>query len=211
MKIVIHTSYSKHIPDKHNFHTFQAFDIATHIVDILQRCINISVILTDPYKQNPPSMEHTKKVDCFISIDASTIELHDNTLKIAIHPSHSSQSHNLASNIKKRLVAATGFLDYEILNKEFPRLHNSTVPTSFIHLTFGTNTHDTYSKTCAEAIANGLIDTFHLQKNCSSQPSTTQGFYRIQVGPFMSKSHAKTLATQLSDKGYSPYIIYEKL
>lgn len=64
----------------------------------------------------------------------------------------------------------------------------------------------------ARGHTNGLEKAFDLKRKTiqASEPKSSQGsFYRVQVGAFSERSNAESLAKDLKEKGYTPYIIQE--
>ncbi len=69
---------------------------------------------------------------------------------------------------------------------------------------------DRYRRLCAQAIADGMAETYELQPRQQQQQQDSEAspspLYRVQVGAFRYQANAERLVQQLHEQGYAAYM-----
>ena len=87
------------------------------------------------------------------------------------------------------------------------------MPSVLIELGFITNVTDknliiNNKENFAIAITKGILNYYGMTYNAeTTQTTTNDKLYRVQVGAFSEKSNAEKLANELKQKGYNTYIV----
>lgn len=120
-----------------------------------------------------------------------------------------------AQALYNHVVGLTGLKGnryYEIINKGFYVIKNTTMPAFLIENGFMDSYTDVpvilsedHANKTAQGLLNFLVSEFKLQRVTEQQPSDK--IYRVQVGAFRNKENAEKLLAELKGKGYSGLIV----
>ncbi|MEA3320568.1 MAG: N-acetylmuramoyl-L-alanine amidase [Bacillota bacterium] len=127
---------------------------------------------------------------------------------------NSPNSDRLANTIHSRLIQATGRKDRGIKSANFHVLRETTMASILCECGFMTYfpeaqllKTDSYRRTCALAIAGGLVEYLNLKLKATPPPSTR--INKVQVGAFREKENADSLAAELNRKGFNTFVFRE--
>lgn len=155
--------------------------VATYLVAELIKCTGVECIFThDPSGIKDVSLKertdlaNNKKVDVLISIHAnasgdgwSSAE----GIETFVYVNPSALSLKLANAVQKALIAATGLRDRGVKQGNLHMVRESDMPAILVECGFMTNQReagllksDAYRRTCAEAIAKGVVEVYGLKK-----------------------------------------------
>lgn len=173
--------------------------------------------ITDVPLRDRTNMANRIKADLFISIHADAFgdgqdfnSAHG--LTTFIYNKVPRETLEIAEAIHQELIRDTGRRDRGVKRENFHVLRETTMPAVLIEHGFMTNLgdatllrNDSFRRRCGLSIANAVAGYYKLVKKEEDY------LYKVQVGAFSKKSNADRLAKELKEKGYSVYIIKEKI
>lgn len=126
----------------------------------------------------------------------------------------STRGQQLANSILKEITKAKLYTKNRGLKTNNLHITRETkMPSVLIELGFITNVTDknliiNNKENFAIAIAKGILSYYDMPYEIeTSQTTTTDKLYRVQVGAFKEKSNAEKLANELKQKGYNTIIV----
>lgn len=196
--------------------------VANYAKKMLEEYENVQVYFTHSDERDVPLSERTDKanqlnVDIFVSIHANAYGSGGwndvNGIETFVYVTKPKQSYEVAQIVQKELVNLTGRTNRGLKTANFHVLRETAMTAILCECGFMTNREeaellksDSYRKTCAQAIVNGLVEYYGLQKKPEPKP---KGLWKVQVGAFSTKENADRLAKELENKGYPTYIVFE--
>ena len=174
--------------------------------------------------QERTKQANTSGADLYVSIHANAAGnggWHEaDGIETYIHSSKPANALSLASKIQRKLIAATGLRDRGVKTADFHVLRETKMTAVLIECGFMTNESESkllkseyYRKCCAQAIAEAIISHYSLKRKALIPVRDTQEertLYRAQLGSFLDKQNAKSLATQLKILGFDTTIVVAK-
>lgn len=228
MKIVLDAGHGyntagKRTPDGMREYEFNRV-VAQYARQELLNYQNVEILFTHSDDRDVPLQERTDRANswganAFVSIHANAygtggwnsvqgIETYTPTV-------HSPNSDRLASSVHRRLIQATGRRDRGIKSANFHVLRETTMRAILCECGFMTHYQeaqllktDSYRRTCARAIVDGIVEHFNLKLKPTAPPTT--GLYKVQVGAFQAKENADNLAKELNGRGYSTFVFLDQ-
>lgn len=126
----------------------------------------------------------------------------------------STRGKQLASSILNKITKAKLYTKNRGLKTDNLHMTRETkMPSVLIELGFITNVTDknliiNNKENFAIAIAKGILNYYGMTYNAeTTQTTTNDKLYRVQVGAFKEKANAEKLANELKQKGYNTYIV----
>ncbi|NLP52731.1 N-acetylmuramoyl-L-alanine amidase [Bacillus sp. RO1] len=217
-----YSTSGKRTPDGMKEYEFNRV-VAQYTREELLRFQDVEVLFTHSDDRDVPLQERTDRANAwgaqaFVSIHANAFGNGGwNTAQgietyTPIVPSQNSD--RLANLVHRRLIQATGRRDRGIKSADFYVLRETTMASILCECGFMTYypeaqllKTDSYRRTCALAIAGGLVEYFNL-KLLPTSPSTR--IYKVQVGAFRAKENADSLAAELNTKGFNTFVFKEE-
>ncbi|CAG9621387.1 Sporulation-specific N-acetylmuramoyl-L-alanine amidase [Sutcliffiella rhizosphaerae] len=228
MRIVLdaghgYNTQGKRTPDGMREYEFNRV-VAQYAREELLRYQNVEILFTHSDDRDVPLQERTNRANnwqarAFVSIHANAfgnggwntaqgIETYTPTVD-------SPNSDRLANMVHRRLIQSTGRRDRGIKSANFHVLRETNMASVLCECGFMTFYQeaqllktDSYRRTCALAIAAGLVEYFNLQ--LKSTPPPTTRIYKVQVGAFRAKENADNLAAELRRKGFNTFVFQEQ-
>jgi N-acetylmuramoyl-L-alanine amidase len=228
MKIVLdaghgYSTAGKRTPDGMREYEFNRA-VAQYAKEELLKYQDVEVLFTHSDERDVPLQERTDRANnweanAFVSIHANAygtggwntaqgIETYTPTVE-------SPNSDRLAKLVHPRLIQATGRRDRGIKTANFHVLRETKMASILVECGFMTFYQeaqllktDSYRKTCARAIAEGIAEYFNLKLKPVPPPVTA--VYKVQVGAFKAKENADNLAKELDRKGYSTFVFLKQ-
>ncbi|MFS0783631.1 N-acetylmuramoyl-L-alanine amidase [Bacillus sp. 1P06AnD] len=233
MKVILDAGHGLSTPGKRSPDGLKEYEInraiASYSKEALSLYDNVQVIYTHSDAMDVPLQTRTEQAnalaaDCFISIHSNAAgNGHDwhtaSGIETYVYTKPNQQARMLADKIHQQLIATTGLINRGIKKADFHVLRETKMPAILVECGFMTNQQECkllrstlFQKTCGDAIANGIAQTFSLKKKNSRNMDThnAKGIYKVQVGAFTEKKHADALAQLLEKQGHHPYIAFEK-
>lgn len=135
----------------------------------------------------------------------------------------SGKSFEIAKNLQKALVQATGLSDRGVQNGDWLYMvKNTKSPANLVECGFMTNhdeakllKSDAYREKVANALVLAIADQFDLKKEAlkpapkPTAPKADGKLYKVQVGAFSNKDNAEKLLKDLANKGHKGFITHE--
>lgn len=226
MKIVLDAGHGyetagKRTPDGMREYEFNRV-VASYAKQMLEGYENVEVFFTHSDDRDVPLSERTNKanllkVDIFVSIHANAYGSGGwndvNGIETYVYVTKPKESYEVAQVVQQKLVDLTDRINRGVKTANFHVLRETSMTAILCECGFMTNREeagllksDQYRKTCAQAIVNGLVEYYGLQKKPEPKP---QGLWKVQVGAFSNKENAERLANELQNKGYTTYIVFE--
>jgi N-acetylmuramoyl-L-alanine amidase len=228
MKIVLDAGHGYSTPGKRTPDGMREYEfnrvVAQYAKAELLRYQGVEVLFTHSDERDVPLHGRTDRANswgakAFVSIHANAygaggwntvhgIETFTPTVR-------SPNSDRLASSVHRRLIQATGRRDRGIKSENFHVLRETTMASILCECGYMTYYQeaqllktDSYRRTCARAIAEGLVEYFNLKLKPSDPPIT--GMYKVQVGAFKAKENADNLRKELIGRGYSTFVYLDQ-
>ncbi|WP_404468992.1 N-acetylmuramoyl-L-alanine amidase [Sutcliffiella horikoshii] len=227
MKIVLDAGHGYSTPGKRTPDGMREYEfnkvVAQYIRQELLRYQDVEVLFTHSDERDVPLQERTDRANAweakaFVSIHANafgnggwnTAQGIETYTPIVQSPN----SDRLANMVHRRLIQATGRRDRGIKSANFHVLRETTMASILCECGFMTYypeaqllKTDSYRRTCALAIAGGLVEYFNLKLKPTPPPVTR--VYKVQVGAFRAKENADSLAAELNTKGFNTFVFRE--
>ncbi|MGD6831756.1 N-acetylmuramoyl-L-alanine amidase [Sutcliffiella halmapala] len=228
MKIVLdaghgYSTTGKRTPDGMREYEFNRV-VAQYTREELLKYQDVEVLFTHSDERDVPLQERTDRAnsweaDAFISIHANAYGSGGwNTaqgIETYTPAVESPNSDRLARLVHPRLIHATGRRDRGIKTANFHVLRETKMASILVECGFMTYypeaqllKTDSYRKTCARAIAEGVAEYFNLELKPTPPPA--KAVYKVQVGAFKAQENADNLANELDRKGYSTFVFQEQ-
>ncbi|WP_226682028.1 N-acetylmuramoyl-L-alanine amidase [Sutcliffiella horikoshii] len=227
MRIVLDAGHGYSTPGKRTPDGMREYEfnrvVAEYTREELLRHQDVEVLFTHSDDRDVPLKERTDNANAwgaqaFVSIHANafgnggwnTAQGIETYTPIVQSPN----SDRLANMVHRRLIQSTGRIDRGIKSANFHVLRETTMASILCECGFMTYypeaqllKTDSYRRTCALAIAGGLVEYFDLKLN--STPPPLSRVYKVQVGAFHAKENADSLATELNRKGFNTFVFRE--
>lgn len=228
MKIMLDAGHGPNTPGKRSPDNFKEFEFNSKVADFAKKLLNeykdVTVYFAHSKGEDVPLKERTDKanklkVDCYVSIHANaygTTWNNANGIETYVYVTKPKEAMELAKKVQKNLVIRTGLQDRGVKTADFHVLRETSMTAILCECGFYTNKKEknllqseTYQKTCAEAIAKGIVDQYHLKKDANTlkPPVKNKKFYHVQIGAFENKENAQALMKELKEKGYDPILV----
>ncbi|MCG1021549.1 N-acetylmuramoyl-L-alanine amidase [Sutcliffiella horikoshii] len=228
MRIVLDAGHGYSTPGKRTPDGMREYEfnrvVAQYAREELLRYLDTEILFTHSDERDVPLQERTDRANnwraqAFVSIHANafgnggwnTVQGIETYTPIASSP----DSDRLAGMVHRRLIQATGRRDRGIKSENFHVLRETDMASILCECGFMTHFQeaqllktDSYRRTCAVAIAEGLVEYFNLQ--LKPTPPTTTRLYKVQVGAFQAKENADNLAAELNQKGFNTFVFNEQ-
>lgn len=228
MKIVLDAGHGYNTPGKRTPDGMKEYEfnrvVAQYARQELLRYQNVEIQFTHSDDRDVPLQERTNRANswranAFVSIHANAygaggwntvhgIETYTPTVA-------SPNSDLLANSVHKRLIQETGRRDRGIKSADFHVLRETNMASILCECGYMTYYQEaqllrteSYRKTCARAIAEGIAEYFNLKLKPTRPPA--KEVYKVQVSAFKAKENADNLAKELDRRGYSTFVFLEQ-
>lgn len=228
MKIVLdaghgYSTAGKRTPDGMREYEFNRA-VAQYTRDELLKYQDVEILFTHSDERDVPLQERSDRAngweaDAFVSIHANAYGTGGWNTAQGIETYtpivNSPNSDRLARLVHPRLIQATGRRDRGIKTANFHVLRETKMASILVECGFMTYypeaqllKTDSYRKTCARAIAQGVAEYFNLK--LKPTPVPPEAVYKVQVGVFKAKENADNLERELKRRGYSTFVFAEQ-
>jgi N-acetylmuramoyl-L-alanine amidase len=228
MKIMLDAGHGYSTAGKRSFDGMREYEftrkVAAFAKEMLETYQNTTVYFAHSDERDVPLQERTDaanrlNVDAYISIHGNaygTTWNDANGIETYLYLTKPQEAYELAQKIQQKLIALTGLRDRGLKTADFHVLRETHMTAVLSECGFYTNKHeeelmrtDTYQRTCAQAIVEGIVEQYHLVKPPTPAPTPeTKGLYKVQAGAFADRKNADDLAALLIANGFNAYIYF---
>ena len=234
MKIVLDAGHGYQTPGKRTPDGMREYEFNRAVVNYarqeLLRYENVQVLFTHSDERDVPLTERTNRANSwganvFVSIHANAFGNGGwNTaqgIETYVHNVSGSRSIGVARTVHRQLIQATGRRDRGVKEANFHVLRETNMPAILCECGFMTYypeaqllKTESYRRTCAKAIADGLANYYNLRLKPvvggATTPAQGAGLYKVQVGAFRAKENAIDLERRLQAKGYATFVFQDQ-
>ena len=233
MKIVLDAGHGYQTPGKRTPDGMREYEfnraVANYARQELLQYENVQVLFTHSDERDVPLQERTNRANSwganvFVSIHANAFGNGGwNTaqgIETYVHNVTSARSIGVARAVHRQLIQATGRRDRGVKEANFHVLRETNMPAILCECGFMTYypeaqllKTESYRRTCAKAIVDGLVAYYNLRRKPVVGGVTTppgSGLYKVQVGAFRAKENADSLERRLQSRGYNTFVFLDQ-
>lgn len=228
MKIMLDAGHGYSTAGKRSFDGIREYEfnrkVAAYAKEWLETYQNMVVYFAHSDDRDVPLQERTDaanllNVDAYVAIHANaygTSWNDANGIETYVYPTKPQEAYQLAQKIQQHLVALTGLSNRGVKTADFHVLRETHMTAVLTECGFYTNHHEvalmrseSYQRTCAQALVQGIVEQYHLVKNSTPVPALApnpKGLYKVQTGAFSDQKNANSLVARLKSNGYNSFI-----